>query len=96
MKLVKSSTKTGKSFINQWLSSNDKCLLDCYKSYSSAKQVAYDRCIDLYLNSEEHRDFCIISHNSQTFTVAWLCKEGLRVETAYNSYLVLDDNKQVQ
>lgn len=44
-----------------------------------------------YLSSEEHDAFSIISHNSFGFNVSWLCKDGMRIETPQNSYLVVFD-----
>ena len=63
-----------------------------YNNPSSNKQVAYDKCVDEFLNTEDSAAFSICSHNNFMFTCSWVGKldgEGImRYETANNSYLV--------
>ena len=91
MKVVKASTCLGKQLIERGSRYDGTYLYQIYDKWSSAKQRAFDWCYEQYLSSEEHEDFSIISHNSFGFSVSWLCKDGLRIETPKNSYLVVFD-----
>lgn len=92
MRVVKGSTAFGKKLILRGSRNEGIYLSQIYDKWSAEKQRAFDRCYDQYLASEEHESFSIISHNSFGFSVSWLCKEGLRIETPKNSYLVLFDD----
>lgn len=91
MKVVKESTKLGKQLIAKGSRNEGTELYQIYDKWSRAKQIAFDQYYDMYLASEDHEVFSIISHNSYGFSVSWLCKDGLRIETPYNSYLVVFD-----
>lgn len=91
MIVVKESTSLGKKLISMGSRYEGTNLYQIYDKWSDAKQKAFDWCYDQYLQSEEHESFSIISHNTFGFSVSWLCKEGLRIETPKNSYLVVFD-----
>lgn len=91
MKIVKESTALGKKLIVRGSYYEGTGLYQIYDKWSQAKQNAFDWCYEQYLASEEHDSFSIISHNSYGFSVSWLCKDGLRIETPKNSYLVVFD-----
>ena len=91
MIVVKASTSLGKQLIGRGSRYEGTELSQIYSRWSSAKQRAFDMCYDQYLASEEHEAFSITSHNSFGFSVSWLCKDGLRIETPKNSYLVVFD-----
>ena len=91
MKVVKESTALGKQLIERGSRYEGTELYQIYDKWSDAKQRAFDWCYDQYLASEERCAFSIISHNTFGFSVSWLCKEGLRIETPKNSYLVVFD-----
>lgn len=91
MKIVKESTALGKKLIVSGSRNEGTQLYQIYDKWSQAKQNAFDWCYDQYLASEEHNSFSIISHNNYGFSVSWLCKDGLRIETPKNSYLVVFD-----
>ena len=91
MIVVKESTALGKKLIERSSRYEGTCLHQIYDKWSSAKQRAFDWCYDQYLSSEDHEAFSIISHNTFGFSVSWLCKEGLRIETPKNSYLIVFD-----
>lgn len=67
-------------------------LCNLYDKWSDAKEEAFNRCWDMYINDENSSDFGIGNANSFGFTASWLAeKDGekiLRVETKDNSYLV--------
>lgn len=91
MRVVKESTALGKQLIARGSRYEGTDLCQIYDTWSTEKQRAFDWCYDQYLASEEHEAFSIISHNSWGFSVSWLCKDGLRIETPKNSYLVVFD-----
>lgn len=91
MKIVKESTALGKKLIVSGSRYEGTELYQIYDRWSQAKQNAFDWCYEQYLASEDHNSFSIISHNSYGFSVSWLCKDGLRIETPKNSYLVVFD-----
>lgn len=91
MKIVKESTALGKKLIASGSRYEGTELYQIYDKWSQAKQNAFDWCYEQYLASEDHNSFSIISHNSYGFSVSWLCKDGLRIETPKNSYLVVFD-----
>lgn len=92
MRVVKGSTSLGKRLIARGSRYEGIYLNQIYDKWSVEKQRAFEWCYDQYLASEDHEAFSIISHNSFGFSVSWLCKEGLRIETPKNSYLVLFDD----
>lgn len=91
MRVVNESTALGKQLIAKGSQYEGTELYQIYDKWSDAKQRAFDWCYDQYLASEDHAAFSIISHNSFGFSVSWLCKDGLRIETPYNSYLIVFD-----
>lgn len=91
MIVVKESTALGKKLIAMGSRYEGTKLHQIYNKWSQAKQKAFDWCYEQYLESEEHEAFSIISHNAYGFSVSWLYKDGLRIETPKNSYLVVFD-----
>ena len=91
MRVVKESTALGKQLIARGSRYEGTELRQIYNTWSDNKQRAFDWCYDQYLASEENSGFSIISHNTFGFSVSWLCKDGLRIETPNNSYLVVFD-----
>lgn len=89
MIIVKSNTALGRKLIEKGQRYEGVYLDQIYDHWSTAKQRAWDWCYQQYLDSEESEAFSIISHNTFGFSVSWLCKEGLRIETPKNSYLVV-------
>lgn len=92
MKILKASTKAGCRWIVAARSNEGYDLNDVYGRYSNAKKEAYEDCFRKYASIDGAKNFRIISHNSNFFTVAWeeYGKEPkLHIETAKNSYVVL-------
>ena len=87
MKTIKATTKRGQALIESAKRYEGYNLRDVYSSYSYAKRNAWEWCYNQYIK-DNGTNFHICSHNSQTFTVAWETDEGVRIETAYNSYLI--------
>lgn len=87
MKTIKATTKRGQALIESAKNYQGYYLQDVYSNYSHAKAKAWNYCFEQYIK-DNGTNFHICSHNSQTFTVAWETDEGMRIETAYNSYLI--------
>ena len=85
---IKSTSKRGKAFINSYNGHNLYYdIFDAYDRPSCEKVHAWNECQNKY-KEEGGRGIVIIGRNAFTFTVAWQTKEGLRVETAQNTYLI--------
>ena len=67
-------------------------LCNLYDRWSTAKEVAYNRCRQKYMETENREAFGVGNENTYGFTASWLgTKDGediMRVETRDNSYLV--------
>ena len=91
MRVVKASSSLGKRLVAIGTKWEGTFLNQVYDNWSTAKQETWDRCYDEYCNTDGAEQFSICSHNCQQFTCSWLCKDGLRIETPKNSYLVVFD-----
>ena len=91
---LKASTSQGKRVVNMAFGCNSERLDELYKTYSSEKQKAYDRCRELCAK-ENGRVFRVGNANTFGFTACWLVKDEhfdeLRVKTKDNSYRVILD-----
>lgn len=88
MKTINVNSKRGKNYTqlySSWGVFYD--IYDAYQKPSVNKARAFAECERL-CKEENGKGLCIIGYNSCTFTVAWRTNEGLRVETANNSYLI--------
>lgn len=87
MQTINANTKKGQYFVNAYNRSNYDSITDCYGRFSSAKACAENDC-KRWMREENGWDFRILSFNCMQFTAGWMTADGLRVETACNSYLV--------
>ncbi len=87
MKTISATSKKGQYFVNAYNRSRYESISECYGRYSCAKACAERDCKG-WMQEENGHDFRIIGYNSMQFTAAWRTADGLRVETACNSYLV--------
>lgn len=87
MKTINATTKKGTALFNAYNNSTDYELRDCYGRYSTEKSRADYFCRER-MRAESGHGYKIISFNTFGFSCAWLVADGLRVETASNSYLV--------
>ena len=88
MTTIKGTTKKGQNMMNSAKHFDGYTLDEVYGKYSPAKLHAFVDCVNM-CQAEKGRNFHIISHNSFNFSVAWEVENGVRIETANNSYLVL-------
>lgn len=91
MKVVKASTSLGKKLIATGQNWEGTFLYQVYNKWSYEKQKAWDKCYDEYCNTDGAEQFSICSHNTFQFSCSWFTPDGMRLETAYNSYLVVFD-----
>ena len=91
MRIVKASTKLGKSLIARGENVEGYRLSDVYSSYSVAKSDAFFQCWSEYICSANNpHDFAICSHNTFAFSVSWFDDFGMHLITPTNHYYVLN------
>lgn len=91
--MVKVSTKTkkGRQLLSRAICYQGYYLDDVYGSVSSAKSRAWRDCLHM-CEEEGGKDFRICSHNSHRFSVSWKVADGWRMETADNSYHIIEED----
>lgn len=92
MKEFNLSSSRGKALYNMGNTCCWKSLHNLYGRWSTAKEEAYDSCLQMYMETEDREAFGIGNANTYGFTASWLGKKNgediMRIETRYNSYLV--------
>lgn len=88
MKTINANTKQGQRFVEGYNRSRYYDLSDCYGRYSWEKERAQAECREM-MRKDGGEGFKIIGFNTCQFSCGWRTPEGLRVETACNSYLVV-------
>ena len=87
MKRIKKSSKVGSRYLYMYERAKATSIRQLYKQPSRAKVWAEEDCLQKM--AQEHGEgYKILSHNTHQFTAAWRTAEGLRIETAGNSYLI--------
>ena len=89
MKTINNNTKQAQHFINAYNCSSMYDLQDAYIKPSTRKTTADYNC-RMMMQSEGGHNYKIIGYNSSFFTVAWIAGNALRIETAYNSFIIPD------
>ena len=92
MRTVNYNTREGKRLAAIGEKWEGKFLNQVYEHWSSAKQQTWDRCYDEYCNTDGAENFSICKHNTYGFSCSWFTPFGMRLETPYNSYLVVFDD----
>lgn len=87
MRTINANTRKGMALMDAYNRSNIYDIYDAYERPSVEKVRADSDCRKL-CNREGGFGYMIISYNTFAFSVAWRTPEGLRVETAQNSYIV--------
>ena len=91
--IIKGSTKRGQSLYARGCYIEGFNLYDVYTNWSNAKETAWRWCFEKYMNTPNHCEFHICSHNTMQFSVSWRGEFGgdpaMFIETASNSYIVL-------
>lgn len=87
MKTIKNTSKKAQAYINAYNRSSMYDLQDAYRTPSTRKTRANYNC-RMMMESEGGHGYKIIGYNSSFFTVAWIAGNALRIETAYNSFVI--------
>lgn len=87
MRIIKKETQQGKSMLRRANNFEGIGLEDVYGNFSHEKFYTWRDCLEK-CNKEHGKNFHICSHNTFQYSVAWETSEGVRIETASNSYLV--------
>ena len=87
MKTIGKNSKLGRHYLYAYEHSTMYSLFGAYKKPSSRKIKADNFCRGLY-GKEQGYNYKIIAASTFAFTAAWQTAQGLRIETAYNSYIV--------
>ena len=87
MKTIKNTSKKAQAYIYAYNHSDIFSIREAYGRPSTAKiQAEYD--CRMMMQSEGGHGYKIIGHNCNFFTVAWIAGNALRIETAYNSFVI--------
>ena len=89
MKTINNNTKQAERYINAYNRSSIFTLREAYANPSTAKTRADYNC-RMMMQSEDGHGYKIIGYNCNFFTVAWIAGNALRIETAFNSFLIPD------
>lgn len=87
MKTIKNTTKQAERYINAYNRSDIYSLNQAYGKPSAEKTRADYSC-RIMMQSEGGHGYKIIAHCRNFFTVAWIAGNALRIETAYNSFII--------
>ena len=89
MKTINNNTKQAERYINAYNSSDIYSLNQAYGKPSAEKTRADYSC-RMMMQSEGGHGYKIISYNTFQFSAAWISGNSLRIETAYNSFIIPD------
>lgn len=87
MKTLNNNTKQAERYINAYNRSSIFTLREAYANPSTEKTRADYNC-RMMMQSEGGHGYKIIAHCRNFFTVAWIAGDALRIETAYNSFII--------
>ena len=87
MKTINNNTKKAKHYISAYNRSEIYDIYQAYEKPSTAKTRADYSC-RMMMQSEGGHNYKIIGYNCNFFTVAWIAGKDLRIETAYNSFII--------
>ena len=87
MKTINNNTKQAERYISAYNHSNIYSLNQAYGRPSTEKTRADYNC-RMMMQEEGGYGYKIISHTHNFFTVAWIAGNALRIETAYNSFVI--------
>ena len=87
MKTINNNTKKAQAYIYAYNHSDIYSLNQAYGRPSTEKTRADYSC-RMMMQSEGGHGYKIIGYNCNFFTVAWIAGKDLRIETAYNSYMI--------
>ena len=89
MKTINNNTKRAERYINAYNRSSIFTLREAYANPSTEKTRADYSC-RMMMQEEGGHGYKIISYNTFQFSAAWIAGNALRIETAYNSFIIPD------
>ena len=89
MKTINNNTKQAERYINAYNRSSIFTLREAYANPSTEKTSADYTC-RMMMQEEGGHGYKIISYNTFQFSAAWMAGNALRIETAYNSFIIPD------
>ena len=89
MKTINNTTKQAERYINAY---NRSIIFDLREEYAnpSTEKTRADYNCRMMMQQEGGHGYKIIGYNCNFFTVAWIAGNALRIETAYNSFIIPD------
>ena len=87
MKTINNNTKKAQAYINAYNRSDIYSLNQAYGRPSTEKTRADYNC-RMMMQEEGGHGYKIIGYCRNFFTVAWIAGNALRIETAYNSFII--------
>lgn len=87
MRIIKKETRQGQNMRARASVFEGYDIRDVYDNPSPAKVFSFNECRAM-CEREGGWGFHICSHNTFSYSVAWATPDGMRIETANNSYLV--------
>ena len=91
MKRISKNSQKGMNYLHSFevaKAENIDCLEKVYGRFSTSKAYAFMHCEERRRNENAITPGYIIGANSSFFTYAFETSEGLRVETACNSFII--------
>ena len=91
MKHISKNSQKGMNYLHSFevaKAKNINCLAKVYRQYSNEKARAFYLCDLQRIKENAISDGYIIGSNCMQFTYAFETSEGLRIETACNSYII--------
>ena len=87
MKTLNNNTKKAQAYIDAYKRSSIFNIYEAYAKPSTEKTRADYFCRE-QMQKEGGHGYKIIGYNCNFFTVAWIAGDALRIETAYNSFII--------
>lgn len=84
---LKPTSQQAQRMIEAYNNAKHTSIYECYCNPSQKKRTAQALCFRMY-NEENGERFRIIGAGTYTFSAGWKTANGIRYETAYNSYLI--------
>ena len=91
MKHISKNSQKGMNYLHSFevaKANNINSLEKVYGRFSTAKMRAFEKCEETRIYEKATSAGYIIGSNCNVFTYAFETSEGLRVETACNSYII--------
>ena len=87
MKTINNNTKKAQAYIDAY---NRSSIFDIREAYAnpSTEKTSADYTCRMMMQEEGGHGYKIISYNTFQFSAAWIAGNALRIETAWNSFVI--------